>query len=183
VRSGIANARRAVVALVGVAVLAAASLVAAPRASAATCWQRVIVDWRDGRINGKYSSACLHAALRNLPEDLRVYGSAEEDITRALTRAVDVRPHQVLAATATRTRTQTPRRAGTSASTPASKKTRSLAGRSAAKPRAVAASPATGEGRDGVFVPAIAAAALGLVALAAAAVAWRTRRRRVRRAL
>ncbi len=57
-------------------------------AGAATnsCWQRVIADWRDGHIDGSYSPRCLQAALQNMPEDIRIYGSAVEDITRLLTR-------------------------------------------------------------------------------------------------
>ncbi len=63
--------------------IATSALVMAPPASASTCWQRVIADWRDGRVDGTYSASCLRDAIRNLPEDLRIYGSAEEDITRA----------------------------------------------------------------------------------------------------
>jgi hypothetical protein len=60
----------------------------APAASqaAAPCWQRVLDDWRDGRIDGAYSVHCYRDALSHLPEDLRVYGTAEADIQRALTR-------------------------------------------------------------------------------------------------
>lgn len=68
--------------------IATSALVTAAPASASTCWQRVITDWRDGRIDGTYSARCLQNAIRNLPEDLRIYGSAEEDITRAMNRAV-----------------------------------------------------------------------------------------------
>jgi hypothetical protein len=55
-------------------------------ASATPCWQLVMQDWRDGRIDREYSVQCYRDALANLPEDLRVYGSAERDIKRALTR-------------------------------------------------------------------------------------------------
>ena len=41
-------------------------------------------DWRDGRIDGTYSVSCYQAALAQLPEDLRIYSSAESDIKRAL---------------------------------------------------------------------------------------------------
>jgi hypothetical protein len=173
---------RCAVLLAAVGVLAAASLVAAPRASAATCWQRVIDDWRDGRISGTYSAVCLRAALRHLPEDLRVYGSAEEDITRALTRLVDVKPHRVLAVTATRTKPA----AHASASTPARKTMRHLSGRSASKTAGVAVAASAKDGGDTTLAPArtaAAAAILGLVALVLAVVVWRTRRRRAARAL
>ena len=175
-------------ALVAAAALAAgASLVAAPRASAATCGERVIADWRDGHITGTYSAACLRAALRHLPEDLRIYGSAEEDITRALTRAAQAAPHGVLAATATRTKSTAKPSPRAVASKPARKATRSLSGRRASKPTAVAvAARADDGGRGNVLAPArtaVAVAVLGLVALVVAAVAWRTRRRRASRAV
>jgi hypothetical protein len=41
-------------------------------------------DWRDGRFDGTYSVACYQTALAQLPEDLRIYSSAESDIQRAL---------------------------------------------------------------------------------------------------
>jgi hypothetical protein len=181
------SARR-VVLVAAAALAAAASLVAAPGASAATCWERVISDWRDGHISGTYSAACFRAALRHLPEDLRIYGSAEEDITRALTRAVAAAPHGVLAATATRTKPEAKTAAARPAvSSPARKATRSLSGRQASKsPPVVVAAPAENAGGGSALTPArtaVAAAVLGLVALAVAAVAWRTRRRRARRAL
>jgi hypothetical protein len=185
--TNVLKARRAVL-VAAAALAAAASLVAAPGVSAATCWQRVISDWRDGHISGTYSAACFRAALRHLPEDLRIYGSAEEDITRALTRAVAAAPHGVLAATATRTKPETktaPRPAA--ASSPARKPMRSLSGRQAAKrPTVAVAARADDAGGDSALAPArtaIAAAVLGLVALAVAAVAWRARRRRARQAL
>ncbi len=49
-----------------------------------SCAVRVLDDWRDGRINGEYSVACYQAALAQMPEDLRIYSSAESDIKRAL---------------------------------------------------------------------------------------------------
>src|SRR5207244_3169730 len=79
---------RALLRVAVILAIAASGLVAASPASAATCWQRVIADWRDGRIDSRYSVRCLQDAIRNLPEDLRIYGSAEEDITRAANRAV-----------------------------------------------------------------------------------------------
>jgi hypothetical protein len=196
--SGLAKARRAVVLAGGVAVVAVAALVTAPHASAATCWQRVIDDWRDGRISGTYSPGCLRAAMRNLPEDLRVYGSAEEDITRVLTRVVDARAHRVLAATATRTSaatTPTPTTKASEPPTPTRMPTRSLAARPPAAPKqttpkraavAAAAPASTEDTSETALAPArtaVAAGALGLVALAAAMTIWRARRRRANRAL
>jgi len=49
-----------------------------------SCVAAVLNDWRDGRIDGIYSVGCYQAALAQLPEDLRIYSSAESDIKRAL---------------------------------------------------------------------------------------------------
>jgi hypothetical protein len=48
------------------------------------CVSRLLADWRDGRIDGIYSVACYRTALAHLPEDVRIYSSAESDIKRAL---------------------------------------------------------------------------------------------------
>ena len=48
------------------------------------CASTLLNDWRNGRIDGTYSVACYQAALAQLPEDLRIYSSAESDIKRAL---------------------------------------------------------------------------------------------------
>jgi hypothetical protein len=49
-----------------------------------SCGSRLIADWRDGRIDGTYPVACYRQALAALPEDIRVYSTAQADITRAL---------------------------------------------------------------------------------------------------
>jgi hypothetical protein len=49
-----------------------------------SCSSALLEDWRDGRIDGTYSVSCYQAALAQLPEDLRIYSSAESDIKRAL---------------------------------------------------------------------------------------------------
>ena len=53
-------------------------------ASPQSCGSRLIDDWRDGRIDNTYAVACYRQALAHLPEDVRVYSSAQADITRAL---------------------------------------------------------------------------------------------------
>jgi hypothetical protein len=59
--------------------------VGAPSATAATpCGEAVILDWSDGRIDRTYAPACYRDALARLPEDLRAYSTAPEDIERAL---------------------------------------------------------------------------------------------------
>jgi len=113
-------------------VVSACALASAQPAAAATCWQRVLSDWRDGHIDGTYSPSCLRAALQNMPEDIRIYGSAEEDITRLL-NATQVRqlaaassPARKVASSAPATTTQATRSAPAAGS-------RSLSGR---KPKA-----------------------------------------------
>jgi hypothetical protein len=65
--------------------LGGALLSAAPAAAAVPCWQRVIDDWSaDGRVDRAYPLECYERAVTYLPEDLRTYSSAEDDITRAL---------------------------------------------------------------------------------------------------
>lgn len=53
-------------------------------ASAKTCAQNIIDDWADNaRIDGTYPVDCYRAAIQALPEDLRAYSSAGDDIRRA----------------------------------------------------------------------------------------------------
>jgi hypothetical protein len=52
--------------------------------AAQSCPTRLLDDWRDGRIDGVYSIACYRQTLAHLPEDVRVYSTAQADITRAL---------------------------------------------------------------------------------------------------
>ena len=68
-------------------VLAAVAL-AAP-AQAAPCWEAVIEDWFDNsRVDNRYPIHCYREALKNLPEDMRAYSSAPEDIARAMRREI-----------------------------------------------------------------------------------------------
>jgi hypothetical protein len=76
--------------------------------AAAPCWQRVTADWSaDGRVDRVYPLACYREAVSHLPEDLRSYSSAPDDIHRALLErrsiqslsAVGERPVEPLAAT------------------------------------------------------------------------------------
>ena len=70
------------------AIVAAAltALTVCGSAAAATpdCASRLLADWRDGRMDRVYPVDCYREALASLPEDLRIYSSAETDITRAL---------------------------------------------------------------------------------------------------
>jgi hypothetical protein len=69
-----------------VALIAAGSAQAAP-----SCASRLLDDWQDGRIDGTYPVACYQQALATMPEDVRVYSSAEDDITRALQERLGTR--------------------------------------------------------------------------------------------
>jgi hypothetical protein len=49
-----------------------------------SCTDAILSDWADGRIDGVYDASCYLAAIDALPEDVRAYSSAEDDISRAL---------------------------------------------------------------------------------------------------
>ncbi len=54
-------------------------------ASGSSCAQKVLRDWTDnGRIDGLYPSKCYLDAIASLPEDVRTYSSAVDDISRAM---------------------------------------------------------------------------------------------------
>jgi hypothetical protein len=61
-----------------------ALLVTAPAQTAPPCGDAVVRDWADGRIDGRYAPRCYGDALNALPEDVRAYSTAEEDIGQAL---------------------------------------------------------------------------------------------------
>lgn len=44
----------------------------------------MIADWTDGRIDGVYAARCYGEALHSLPEDMRAYTTAADDIAQAL---------------------------------------------------------------------------------------------------
>jgi hypothetical protein len=70
--------------LVAVAVGLLALAVTGSAGAAQSCGSRLLDDWRDGRIDNTYSVACYRQALAHMPEDVRVYSTAQADITRAL---------------------------------------------------------------------------------------------------
>ena len=49
-----------------------------------SCGRTVLTDWADGRIDRTYPGPCYLAAIDELPEDVRAYTSAKDDISRAL---------------------------------------------------------------------------------------------------
>ncbi len=70
------------------AALAAGVLVAlslpAGAAAATPCWKKVLNDWSNGRTIGSYPLHCYREAVQRLPEDLRDYSSAADDINAAM---------------------------------------------------------------------------------------------------
>jgi len=69
--------------LLALATLLGALVFAATGQAQTSCSSALLRDWRDGRIDGTYPVACYRTALAQLPEDLRIYSSAESDIKRA----------------------------------------------------------------------------------------------------
>jgi hypothetical protein len=62
------------------------------REAAPACANRVIHDWAaNGRVTGTYDAACYLAAIRGLPEDLRAYSTAPDDLHNAFVRALQAR--------------------------------------------------------------------------------------------
>lgn len=60
--------------------------------AATGCASALLQDWRDGRIDGTYPVTCYRAALDQMPEDVRIYSSAESDIKRALLARIEAAP-------------------------------------------------------------------------------------------
>jgi hypothetical protein len=73
-------------------------LLALPGTAAAKtpCWKQVLNDWSNGRAIGVYPLHCYRDAIRNLPEDLRDYSSAADDIQAALQAQIAKRTHRTL---------------------------------------------------------------------------------------
>lgn len=81
--------RKAVLCTAVLALVLLAGSVARPAAAAhkPACWQVLLNDWYDGRIDGTYPIHCYRDALKHLPSDVSTYSSARDDIERALQSA------------------------------------------------------------------------------------------------
>ena len=172
-------------ALLVAALIGLAAALMAPTANAAACWQRVLDDWRDGHLDGVYAAHCYRDALRNMPEDLRVYGTAESDIQGALARALARSANhsrRTVRVVAHRTTTSA-RAAAPPTSTPAPERahTRTLAAHSATQPKLRLAAAATRDRGDSGFP--LAAVVAGAAALGAAVVLLLSLRRHAQRRL
>src|SRR5213078_4183522 len=67
-------------------VACAAAALAAPTTAgaAAGCGTAVLKDWADGKLDRAYPVKCYQDALDAMPEDMRSYTTAPDDIKRAL---------------------------------------------------------------------------------------------------
>ena len=87
--------RSAVISLF-VAFAAGLLLLALPGTAAAKtpCWKQVLNDWSNGRAIGVYPLHCYRDAIRNLPEDVRDYSGAADDIQAALQAQIGKRTNR-----------------------------------------------------------------------------------------
>jgi hypothetical protein len=69
-----------VLACAALAVLARPGVASASRPA---CAEAVLDDWTRGTLHSQYSPECYEAAIDALPEDLRAYTTAADDIRRA----------------------------------------------------------------------------------------------------
>jgi len=68
-----------------------AGQVCTPNATAqVACWERVLDDWSASSLGGNYPVGCYRAAIAHMPEDVRTYSSAEDDIRRAMLAVIRV---------------------------------------------------------------------------------------------
>jgi hypothetical protein len=74
-------------ALLTLAIFAGVGVRPAEAAHKPACWQVLLNDWYDGRIDGTYPIHCYQDALKHLPADVDTYSSARDDIQRALQSA------------------------------------------------------------------------------------------------
>ncbi len=63
-------------------------MLAGQAAAREPCWQTLIDDWYDGRIDSVYPVSCYRAALVHMPEDIAQYSTLGDDINRALQAAI-----------------------------------------------------------------------------------------------
>ena len=124
---------------------------AAPAAAAKPCWQVVIDDWADNsRVDGRYEIHCYRDALRRLPEDMRAYSSAPDDIARAMREEIRRQQQEAAAADASDDQQATPAPTDTGSSGKPSK-----AQEDGAMPYAGAVPESEGSASDGVFAEAL----------------------------
>jgi hypothetical protein len=75
--------RRLVTALALAAALVVLAGIVAPASPAGpACAEAILDDWTRGALDASYSADCYEAAIDALPEDLRAYTTAADDISR-----------------------------------------------------------------------------------------------------
>jgi hypothetical protein len=70
--------------IIAVAACAATFATGAPAATKPGCAVAVLKDWADGKLDHRYPVRCYQDALNRMPEDMRSYTTAPDDIQRAL---------------------------------------------------------------------------------------------------
>lgn len=95
------------IAAIGIAIAAAH---ARPASAAPDCADVVLDEWTSGAVTSAHPADCYEAAIDALPEDLRAYTSAADDISRALIAAVRTGGgERQLASTSVATQAEDPR--------------------------------------------------------------------------
>jgi hypothetical protein len=74
--------------LIALATAVVALVATGSAAAKEPCWQTLINDWYDGRIDNVYPVSCYRDALEHQPEDVAQYSSLGDDINRALAYAI-----------------------------------------------------------------------------------------------
>lgn len=76
--------------LLALAIGTVAGVSASPAPAGSTpCWKRLLDDWVvNGRIDKAYPASCYRETIAHLPEDVKRYSSAREDIEQALLDAI-----------------------------------------------------------------------------------------------
>jgi hypothetical protein len=145
-----------------VAVAASVAALPAPAAGApqAPCGKAVLKDWADGKIDRAYPIRCYQDALNRMPEDMRSYTTAPDDLRRALlARLRATRLHHPRAAAEAKSARQPAQAQGRQPD-----RTRSSGLARQALARGAAVAPEAG----GIPRPLLALAAVGLLLLIAA---------------
>ena len=75
---------RELIAAVALGLALSASVVTPIASSQSACWRAVVADWSNGGIDHAHALRCYRSALHNLPNDIRTYTTAEDDIRRQL---------------------------------------------------------------------------------------------------
>jgi hypothetical protein len=92
-----ATARRSGTLTIATLVVAVAAACAQPASAGPACADAVLEEWTEGTLGSTYSPDCYEAAIDALPEDLRAYTTAADDISRAAITASRRAPARELA--------------------------------------------------------------------------------------